>query len=87
MKWEHKSIVLRFTSKVPQDSGSDFLQGLDEESYKVLQEAGVSGWEMVSVVPLSAGAFSASGKGIFSASQSHTNAVIAFFKRLVEKTT
>ena len=81
MKWAHKSAILRFTVKVSVESGSDLLQGLDEASHRVLEEAGKNGWEMVSVVPFSAGAFSASGKGIFSTSQSQTNAVIAFFKK------
>lgn len=76
-KWEHKTMVMKFSEKGFAISRKDVFQGLNEESQKLLTEVGEEGWELVSVIPVSTG-----GAGFFSSTQAKTDAALGFFKRL-----
>lgn len=84
MKFDHTSLIIKFSEKVSKDADMGDFQGIDEKSRTTIKEMGNNGWEMVSVLPFSAGAFSASGAGIFSASQSQASAAIVFFKKSIQ---
>lgn len=83
MKWDHRTIVLKFSERTSTSNAKNLVQGLDNENEAILKLLGMQGWELVTVVPFSAGGFSATGQGIFSASQAKTNAAIAFLKKKI----
>jgi hypothetical protein len=79
VSFEHTTAVFRFKTKGYAESRADLLEGIDEASASVLEGMGAEGWEMVSVVPFSSGGASLS----FTGSLAKTDAVLAFFKRMV----
>jgi hypothetical protein len=77
--FEHATVVLRLKEKGFAMSRKDLLDGIDVESASALEEMGTEGWEMVAAVPFSTGGASMS----FTGSANKTDAVLAFFKRMM----
>jgi hypothetical protein len=77
--FQHATVILRFKEKGFAMSRKDLLEGLDGESAGQLDQMGAEGWEMVAAVPFSSGGASMS----FTGSANKTDAVLAFFKRMM----
>jgi hypothetical protein len=73
-KFEHTTVLLQFAKKTFATSKKDVLTGLAPESANTLTELGSEGWELVSVLPYSAG-------GDLLLISAGTHAALGFFKR------
>ena len=67
-RFEYTTVVLHVEKKNITLTSKDILQGLTEESARILSELGEKGWELVSVVSYSIGI-------------SYAESLLAFLKR------
>jgi hypothetical protein len=74
IKFEHTTVLLHFAKKTFAATKKGVLAGLEPESEKAIQELGNEGWELISVLPYSAG-------GDFLQISAGTHAALGFFKR------
>jgi len=75
-RYEHATAVLHFEKKGFVMTRKDALQGLSEDSSKLLSKYGDDGWELVAVLPYTTG-----GVGLFANATTGTDAALAFFQR------